>query len=572
MLQELTQEMMELNESAIRIERNSLAASLDLKRINLNVSAIGDILLDMFDSAMKPKDTTKERLLIDGRSFRGINNRLDKINEGLNGLLKAAVSLTSIQKEALAQAIEEFDFNKDKAREEKVDKARKQPNVDKPEKQEREKLEGIGFAEASITAAIGALVGGLVGVFGRQTKLLIKGIRGAFSISRKLLFKLLPRPVKMFAFSFAMALEDLGKEVKTIASAAGKTFKSGVSKLFSPITNTLNKFTSGYVDDVIKSFGSISKTVGGLFSKFGNIASGIGDLSVFKKFFGIFRVLGRVFTPLFTAFEVFKGVKGEIDKLGEDVGILEIGMAVLKGGAKGLVSGLFTGLLDLIKDGVSWITEKLGFTEFSAMLDSFSFVDLGNKLIDGIGNFFTNVKNYFTNGEFINDMKALGKTLIDGAMAVIDGYIDLVTQPFKDLYEIFSSDDPIGTAIDIVKRKFQAVADVVTGIFNWVKEKFSWVPSLGESLKAVPTTAEERADNRGKTPDTQPPLMPQRSAAATRKEIQTRRIAELEAEKERINNEIIMQQTTKAETSISTVNNGMVVASQSHPDPYILGT
>jgi hypothetical protein len=44
---------------------------------------------------------------------------------------------------------------------------------------------------------------------------------------------------------------------------------------------------------------------------------------------------------------------------------------------------LITMPLDLLKNGISWIAEKLGFDEFSAVLDSFSFTGLFDKLVDG---------------------------------------------------------------------------------------------------------------------------------------------------------------------------------------------
>ena len=40
--------------------------------------------------------------------------------------------------------------------------------------------------------------------------------------------------------------------------------------------------------------------------------------------------------------------------------------------------------LDLLKDGISWIAEKLGFENFSGMLDSFSFKDLFSNMVDKV--------------------------------------------------------------------------------------------------------------------------------------------------------------------------------------------
>ena len=54
------------------------------------------------------------------------------------------------------------------------------------------------------------------------------------------------------------------------------------------------------------------------------------------------------------------------------------------GGLKGAINGLIMMPLDLLKDGISWISEKLGFENFSGMLDSFSFKDLFSNMIDKV--------------------------------------------------------------------------------------------------------------------------------------------------------------------------------------------
>jgi hypothetical protein len=58
------------------------------------------------------------------------------------------------------------------------------------------------------------------------------------------------------------------------------------------------------------------------------------------------------------------------------------------GGVVGAITGLLDGLvakpLDLLKDMISWIAEKLGFENFSKMLDSFSFSDLTGDIYETI--------------------------------------------------------------------------------------------------------------------------------------------------------------------------------------------
>ena len=72
--------------------------------------------------------------------------------------------------------------------------------------------------------------------------------------------------------------------------------------------------------------------------------------------------------------------------------------------------------LDLLKDGVSWIAEKLGFENFSEQLDSFSFSEL-------IGKLFTSITD--TVIEFIGSIKesiadiGIGNTIRNVGLSIL---------------------------------------------------------------------------------------------------------------------------------------------------------
>jgi hypothetical protein len=61
--------------------------------------------------------------------------------------------------------------------------------------------------------------------------------------------------------------------------------------------------------------------------------------------------------------------------------------------------------LDMLKDLLSWIAEKLGFSEVAKVLDSFSFVDLFNKATEWLYNTETNT--WF--GGALDDLGSLEK-------------------------------------------------------------------------------------------------------------------------------------------------------------------
>ena len=134
--------------------------------------------------------------------------------------------------------------------------------------------------------------------------------------------------------------------------------------------------------DGIGIIGRFMNTMGGTFKSIMNAV---------KPIFGVFRTLGRViFFPLTIIMGVFDSIKGAIEGFKQE-GFL--------GGILGAIGGLARGIigmpLDLLKSGISFIAGKLGFENFSNMLDSFSFSDMifgmfmkvaniGNEIIDNL--------------------------------------------------------------------------------------------------------------------------------------------------------------------------------------------
>ena len=175
--------------------------------------------------------------------------------------------------------------------------------------------------------------------------------------------------------NFIKRLYKIGNIFKPLTSLFGEGFKgvgSSFSKIGDVIKGGISRFT-GVFQTIGKSFGALR-----------------GALS---PIFTVFKTLGRViFAPLTLIMGIIDGIKGAISGFAEE-GIL--------GGILGAVGGVLGGLigmpLDLLKSAISWIAGKLGFENFSEILDSFSFKDGIMDLFMGIASVFNGAIDWVKN-------------------------------------------------------------------------------------------------------------------------------------------------------------------------------
>lgn len=175
--------------------------------------------------------------------------------------------------------------------------------------------------------------------------------------------------------------------------AIGKAFRGGlnnIANMFRPLTTLIGGNTKeiggifSRVGDGIKSFLNSFKVIGKTFQSLKGALSPI---------FTVFKTMGRViFAPLTLIMSIVDAIKGAIAGFQEE-GVL--------GGILGAAGGLFGGLigmpLDLLKSAISWIAGKLGFENFSEMLDSFSFQDGIMDLFMGIASVFNGAIDWVKN-------------------------------------------------------------------------------------------------------------------------------------------------------------------------------
>ena len=183
-----------------------------------------------------------------------------------------------------------------------------------------------------------------------------------------------------------------GKPVTGTSNFVKKLYKIG--NIFKPLTNLFGESFRG-VGDTFKTIGEVVKNgISRITGVFKTIGSTFRSLSgALKPIFAIFKTLGRViFAPLTLIMSIVDGIKGAIAGFQEE-GIL--------GGILGAVGGVIGGLvgmpLDLLKSAISWIAGKLGFENFSEMLDSFSFQDGIMDLFMGIASVFNGAIDWVKN-------------------------------------------------------------------------------------------------------------------------------------------------------------------------------
>lgn len=223
---------------------------------------------------------------------------------------------------------------------------------------------GVGMLFGIIAAPVIALVG------------FFKSLKAEFAFLNKLTNGKLAAP-------FVKAIDF----VKDLGSKFSKTF----SPKNVPVDKLLKPFKA--MGDFFKNVGAKISTLfgkSGTFGKvFGIISKGFAPIAKFAAGFG--SVLGKLFLPITIIMGIVDTVTGFMDGF-ETGGLL--------GGVMGAIKGLFNGLimkpLDLLKDGVSWIASKLGFENFSEMLDSFSFEEVFSGLVDGLESILRGIGEWFS--------------------------------------------------------------------------------------------------------------------------------------------------------------------------------
>jgi hypothetical protein len=341
-------------------------------------------------------------------------------------------------------------------------------------------LKSLGTLGRIAAGAIGAALGVVIGQF--------KTIRVFFP---KTVDKIV-KPITDFVDNFRARMTALSASIMTKLAQVGTaitnaiTFVEGVFSSAAARINSLGKLGKGFTGTVsyiyetlkriVKVFTDVGKMIGGAFKTALNLSDAASSiLAPLKKFLGAIKsvagAVGKLFVPLGVVLTLFDTIKGTIDGYTEG-GIL----GALEGGITGFFNSLIFGPLDLVKDLVSWVAGKLGFENFSKLLDDFSFSELFSKIISQI---FAGVKSAI---EVVTDLFSFGdqdKT----ALGLLGKLTDLVYAPvnmainfvrglfgFEDDGEPFKLQDFIKKSADDAWEWFKGLFGNLTSILPSMEE------------------------------------------------------------------------------------------------------
>jgi hypothetical protein len=234
---------------------------------------------------------------------------------------------------------------------------------------------------------------------------------------------------------------DIGKKLKSIG-----TF----------ISDTVGKFVEPF-KDAFKALGE-EGTVMKFITKIKDFFGGMGEyFGKFSKVFGaVSKIVAKIAYPLQIIMGLWDTVKGAMEGY-EKEGIF----GAIQGGITGLINGVFMSFFDLIKDGISWILEKIGFNDAAKFLDSFTFSDLFASLMDKIFHPIRTLQEAFDG----LDLKALVFEPMAKAWAWLNESLGGIPQKIADNIDLYII-QPLANAFAPVVNMFKDMAAKVIGFFK----------------------------------------------------------------------------------------------------------
>jgi phage-related protein len=291
--------------------------------------------------------------------------------------------------------------------------------------------------------------------------------------------KLLPRIMKVISkpfLAFGKMLDSLFSKILKPFRVASETIKKGIGGI--------NTFFTNIYENVLRVTGSIKQTFGKITGaiKEGPFAKVFGAIGKFFKsivtpLLPIVKLIARlsgVGTILFAIFDFFKGFMAGF----KEGGVLE----GIKEGIYEIIRGFVTKPLDLLKDLFAWAAGKLGFESFKETLDSFSFTELFNKMVEKVEEIISGIATWFKE-LFADPKETLGNLVGDTiewitnfASKVYEKYIKPVVDWVTDKFSTVSGSigSLVGNTIDwITNFPTKAYEKYIKPVVDWVTDKFS---------------------------------------------------------------------------------------------------
>jgi hypothetical protein len=319
--------------------------------------------------------------------------------------------------------------------------------------------------------------------------------------------------VDFFKNKFSRVFIAIENGLNTVKEFFGKIFKAGgdgmgkIAEVFSKVVQGIKNFFApiGEAWTTIKNFATPVQTaiskVTGFFRGIAEFFTGVvTKVSVFGKVVGAFAtIVGKLAYPITIIMGLFDGINAAIEgyKKGGIMGGIE-------GFVTGVLNSLIGGLLDLLKDGVSWILGALGFDQAEKFLDSFSFSDMIKDFIHALFHPIDTIKKIIGN---IGNL--LAKIQIPGIDFTIFGK-NFKFGPWKPFESLGGNDT--GAANDTNAQQNQQAPQVVpptaeaNQVYNSSAENDAAKANSGKSspitsvVNAPTTVTKQTQNNMIKTP------------------------------------------------------------------------
>ena len=248
-----------------------------------------------------------------------------------------------------------------------------------------------------------------------------------------------------------------------------------LKKFFTPNPRTASiiKDTFRFIMEPIEALVKLFKGIGEG-SKTGKFIKGMMEtFGKVNKFIGTFgRLIGRLFLPITFIMTAFDTITGAIDGFTNTEGnIVQKMLGSLGGAIKGFMK-IVTIPLDLVKDLISWIAGKFGFTEFEKLLDGFSFTEMFGKVVDWL---YVDLPKFFFDLFSWQGIKDTLSGALDFANEIGKSLQRLIHKGLNWIKGIFGFGDDDSDFATATGKFDEGPLDIV---FGFVNKFFSWLKGL----------------------------------------------------------------------------------------------
>ena len=338
----------------------------------------------------------------------------------------------------------------------------------------------IGAISGALMGAVAGLTLGFIGMWKDIFKFIGGKLAKMFPNVTKTLSDIFGKGGKISKFFTSIKLFFTQNKAFKAISDMIDTVKGSITKALKPVKTAVTTLKTGFTTffkDIKGAFKMISgpidsiKKMLGVGAKAG--AGGAGFLKGFKTFFKVFKGFFKLlFKPLQIIISLVEGFFEAKDAVNKSEGMMATFFNAIIGFFGGVLDGLIFGMLDLVKDGISWVAGFLGFEDVEKFLDSFSFSDMFNEFLDDIYKWF--------NLLFSDPLAAL-EGLWDGLTGGMASIMDFIWSPIKSgiawVMRLFGFDDAAAATESFSIGGF--ISGVFTSIKEWFKSLFNFDSTSG---------------------------------------------------------------------------------------------